>query len=575
MIKSLLRAARPLRLALPLLLLSACATQPVQAPTTGSAAAAAGVVSAADPRAAEAGREILRQGGTATDAAIAVAIALTVVEPQSSGIGGGGFLIHHDGRSRALTSFDGREEAPSAAGPNWFLGPDGKPIENPSVGGRATGVPGNIRMFALAHEKHGRLPWARLFEPAIRLARDGFALTERGQQAVSSWRPDALKLTPWARSTFLDSNGSAKQVGAIIRNPELADLMEQVARRGPDWFYTGAVGNRIVAAVNSAPRHPAPMTRGDLVSYDAKQREPRCGTYRRHRICGMGPPSSGATTVFAILKQLERFDLSALGPDSPDAWHLIAESMRLAYADREAYLADPDHVSVPTDGLMDAGYLAGRSALIGQGQAIASVTHGRPPGATRTAYVVHEEPAGTSHMVASDRWGNVATLTSTIEAPWGSGVTVGGMFLNNELTDFHVVPEANGVPVANRVEGGKRPRSSMSPTIVYGPDGEVRLAVGAAGGATIIMQVAKSIIGVVDWGRSAQDALALPTMTMAGQGIAVEGGSALERLVPALTAKGHRVTVRPPSFKANAIERVGGRWIGAADPRSEGVALSQ
>jgi hypothetical protein len=220
--------------------------------------------------------------------------------------------------------------------------------------------------------------------------------------------------------------------------------MEQVARRGPDWFYTGPLAEKIARAVASAPRNPAPMTKGDLASYDAKQREPRCGTYRRHRICGMGPPSSGATTVFAILKQLERFDLSALGPDSPDAWHLIAESMRLAYADREAYLADPDHVSVPTDGLMDAGYLAGRSALIGQGRAIASVTHGRPPGATRTAYVVHEEPAGTSHMVASDRWGNVATLTSTIEAPWGSGVTVGGMFLNNELTDFHVVPEANG-----------------------------------------------------------------------------------------------------------------------------------
>jgi gamma-glutamyltranspeptidase/glutathione hydrolase len=317
------------------------------------------------------------------------------------------------------------------------------------------------------------------------------------------------------------------------------------------------------------------MSKGDLATYDAKQREVQCGTYRRHRICGMGPPSSGGTTVFAILKQLERFDLSALGPDSPEAWHLIAESMRLAYADREAYLADPDHVSVPTAGLMDAGYLAARSALISPARAMATVTHGTPQGAPRTAMVRYEEPAGTSHMVATDRWGNVATLTSTIEAPWGSGVTVDGMFLNNELTDFHIVPEANGVPVANRVEAGKRPRSSMSPTIVYAPDGEVRLAVGAAGGPTIIMQVAKSIIGVVDWGRTAGEAIALPTMTITGQGIAVEKGTALERLAPALTAKGHRVTVRGPSFKANAIERVGGRWIGAADPRSEGVALSQ
>jgi gamma-glutamyltranspeptidase/glutathione hydrolase len=572
MMNRLSHALRPLRLALPLLLLNACATAPRTAPAQ---TAERGAVSAADPRAAEAGREILRQGGSAADAAIAIAIALTVVEPQSSGIGGGGFLVHHDARSRALTSFDGREEAPSAASPAWFMNAAGKPIEDPSVGGRAAGVPGNIRMFALAHSKHGKLPWAKLFEPAIRLARSGFALTERGQQAVAQWRPEALRLTPWARATFLDANGKAKPVGTIIRNPELAGLLEEVATRGPDWFYTGPVAERIVRAVTTAPRNPAPMTKGDLVSYDPRQREVQCGSYRGHRICGMGPPSSGATTVFAILKQLERFDLRALGPDSPEAWHLIAESMRLAYADREAYLGDPDHVSVPTRGLMDPAYLAGRSALIAAGRAMPRAAHGMPPGATRTAAVPHEEPAGTSHMVAADRWSNVATLTSTIEAPWGSGVTVDGMFLNNELTDFHIVPAAGGLPVANRVEGGKRPRSSMSPTLVYGPDGQIRLAVGAAGGPTIIMQVAKSIIAVVDWGRSAQEAIAMPTMTIAGPGIAVESGTALERLVPALTAMGHRVSVREPSFKANAIERVNGRWVGAADPRSEGVALGE
>jgi gamma-glutamyltranspeptidase/glutathione hydrolase len=563
-------------LASSLLFLNGCAAQTPRTDSAQAVAAAPGVVSAADPRAAEAGREILRAGGSAADAAIATAIALTVVEPQSSGIGGGGFLVHHDGRSRALTSFDGREEAPSSATPNWFLDASGKPIDDPSVGGRATGVPGNIRMFALAHSRHGKLPWARLFEPAIRLARDGFQLTARGRDAIATWRPEALGLTPWARATFLDASGQAKPVGTVIRNPELARLMTEVAQRGPDHFYTGPLAERIARAVASAPRHPAPMVKGDLVSYDAKQREAQCGTYRRHRICGMGPPSSGGTTVFAILKQLERFDLSALGPDSPEAWHLIAESMRLAYADREAYLADPDHVSVPVAGLMNADYLATRSALITRGRALASVTHGRPPGAARAALVRHEEPAGTSHMVATDRWGNVATLTSTIEAPWGSGVTVGGMFLNNELTDFHVVPQAGGVLVANRVEAGKRPRSSMSPTIVYGPDGQVRLALGAAGGATIIMQVAKSIIGVVDWGRSAQEAIALPTLVAAGPGIAVERGTALERMIPALTALGHRVSFRAPgSFKANAVERVGGRWVGAADPRSEGVALSE
>jgi len=517
----------------------------------------------------------LRKRGSAADAAIAMAIALTVVEPQSSGIGGGGFLVYHDERSRAVTSFDGREEAPSAASPAWFLDANGKVIEDPSVGGRATGVPGNVRMFALAHAQHGKLPWAQLFEPAIRLAREGFALTPRGQDAVATWRPEALTLTPWARATFRDANGAAKPVGSVIRNPELANLMEEIARRGPDAFYIGPVADRIVRAVNRSPRHPAPMVKGDLVTYEAKQREVRCGTYRAHRICGMGPPSSGATTVFAVLKQLERFDLSALGPDSPEAWHLIAESTRLAYADREAYLADPDHVRVPTAGLMDPTYLASRSQLISRTRAMSEVSHGEPPGATRTASVRHEEPSGTSHMAAADRWGNVANLTSTIEAPWGSGITVDGMFLNNELTDFHVVSQENGVPVANRVEAGKRPRSSMSPTIVYAPDGEVRLAVGAAGGPTIIMQVAKSIIGVIDWGRSAREAIALPTLTAAGPGIAVERGTMLEQMVPALTAYGHRVTIRAPGFKANAVERVGGRWVGAADPRSEGVALSE
>jgi len=575
MIAKLLAAARPLRLALPLLLLGGCAAQTAQQTSTTAAVSAPGAVSAADPRAAEAGREMLRAGGSAADAAIAMAIALTVVEPQSSGIGGGGFLVHHDARTEGLTSFDGREEAPASATPRWFLGPDGRPIPNPSVGGRAVGVPGNIRMFAVAHDKHGKLPWARLFQPAIRLARDGYQLSPRGHQAVSAIRTEALTLTPWARTTYLDANGVAKPVGTLVRNPELAALMDQVARRGPDWFYTGATAERIARAVATAPRAPAPMTRGDLASYDAKQRVVPCGTYRGHRVCGMGPPSSGATTVFAILKQLERFDLASLGPDSPEAWHLVAESMRLAYADREAYLGDPDHVFVPTAGLMDAGYLTSRSQLIRPGRAMASVSHGTPPGAMKTARVPDGEVAGTSHVAAADRWGNVATLTSTIEAPWGSGVTVDGMFLNNELTDFSIVPDANGLPVPNRVEGGKRPRSSMSPTIVYAPDGEVRLAIGAAGGPTIIMQVAKSIIGVIDWGKTAEQAIALPTITYSPSGIAVERGSALERLAPALTAMGHRVTVRPPSFKANAVERVGGRWVGAADPRSEGVALTE
>jgi len=290
----------------------------------------------------------------------------------------------------------------------------------------------------------------------------------------------------------------------------------------------------------------------------------------------MGPPSSGATTVFAILKQLERFDLSGLGPRSPRSWHLIAESMRLAYADRDQYLGDPDFVSVPVAGLIDPGYLAQRSALIATDRTIPESTAGSPAGAPVLACTAPAAERGTSHFVAVDRWGNVASETSTIESAFGSGLIVNGYYLNNELTDFNFIPVKNGCPVANRVEGGKRPRSSMSPTIVYGPDGKVRLAVGAAGGATIIAQVAKAIIGVVDWKLTAQEAIALPTIfAPGGQTVYLERGTWLETLAPDLRALGHRVEARAPSFKANAIEFVGGRWVGAADPRSEGVAVGE
>jgi gamma-glutamyltranspeptidase/glutathione hydrolase len=317
------------------------------------------------------------------------------------------------------------------------------------------------------------------------------------------------------------------------------------------------------------------MTVGDLASYDAKERPPVCARYRQWRVCGMGPPSSGATTVFAILKQLERFDLKAMGPDSPVAWHLIGESMRLAYADREAYLADPDFIQVPVAGLTDPTYLAERSRLISADRSIPHVTAGSPPGAPRVTTAADGEVPATSHMVAVDREGNVASLTSTIEGPWGSGLTVHGFYLNNELTDFSLAPERDGVPVANRVEGGKRPRSSMSPTIVYGPDGKVRIAVGAAGGTTIIAQVAKILIAVLDWDRPAQDAIAMPVIMGIGDSVRIERGTSLEAMMPALTALGDRVVVTPPGFKANAIEWVDGRWVGAADPRSEGVWVSE
>jgi len=573
MISRISRALRPLRLALPLLLLGACTTPATDNRTANSAAR--GTVSAADPRAAEAGVAMLRQGGTAADAALATMVALTVVEPQSSGIGGGSFLVYHDAKTRRLTTYDGREKAPAAAGPGYFLGPDGKPLpfRQAFPGGKSVGVPGNFRLMAMAHERHGKLPWAALFEPAIRLARDGFVMTPRLRDALAA--SDHLEMTPSLRALYYGPDGQLRPVGALVRNPELAQLLERVARLGPDYYYTGVPADALVRTVTTAPRNPSPMTKGDLASYDAKQREPVCGAYRGHRICGMGPPSSGATTVFAILKQLERFDLAAMGPRDPRAWHLFGESMRLAYADRDAYIADPDYVRVPVAGLMSPAYLASRSSLISPDRAMASVSAGTPPGAARVTAAASGEVPATSHFVAVDSAGNVASHTSTIEGVFGSGLSVDGYILNNELTDFSLAPEESGAPVVNRVEGGKRPRSSMSPTIAYAPDGSVRIAVGAAGGPTIIAQVAKVLIGVIDWRLSAQEALALPNFYLRGDRLLVEQGSWLAPMVPELRHLGGNVTAAEVGGKLNAVERVGGRWIGAADPRSEGAAVSQ
>jgi len=556
--------------------LGACTTVPT---TTGnalgsSAPLATGVVSAADPRAAEAGAAMLRQGGSATDAVLATLLALTVVEPQSSGIGGGGFLVTSDARG-AVATYDGREEAPASATPELFF-KDGVAMTTRAAvpGGKSVGVPGNVRMMALAHRAHGKLSWRALFGPAIALARDGFLITPRMRQALVRAR-ETGGLSAEGRGLFYASDGEPLQAGMRVRNPRLAAFLTDLADHGPDSFYVGPNAQAIAATVRAAPRNPAVMTPGDLAAYDAKARAPVCGTYRAHRICGMGPPSSGATTVFAILKQLERFDLTALGPHSPVAWHLIAESMRLAYADRDLYLADPDFVSVPVPGLTDPAYLAQRSALIAPDRTMATVTAGRPAGARALALSPQPLEQGTSHFVATDRAGNVATLTSTIEGGFGSGLMVNGYYLNNELTDFNFIPAVNGVAVANRVEAGKRPRSSMAPTIVFSPDGRVRLAVGAAGGATIIAQVAKAIIAVVDWRLSAQAALALPVLYSPGATVYVEQGTAHEAMIPALAALGHQVEARAPGFKANAIEWTNGRWVGAADPRSEGASVGE
>jgi len=541
---------------------------------------AIGMVSAADPRAAAAGAEMLRQGGTAADAAFATLLALNVVEPQSSGIGGGGYFVYSE-RGGAAATYDGREKAPAAANPTWFYR-NGQPMEWPDArpGGKSVGVPGNIRMMALAHQRYGKLPWAALFQPAIRLARDGFAVTPRLNHALSSGDDEGhsvAALTPAGRALYFGADGKPLPVGTIIRNPAMADFLTRLAKLGPDSFYVGPNAQAIAAAVNSAPHNPAPITVGDLAAYEAKSRAPVCGTYRGYRICGMGPSSSGGFTVLAALKLLERFDLAALGPKSPTFWHLLAESERLAYADRDKYLADDDYVRVPLAALTDPAYLARRSALISPTTTMARVDAGVPAGAPAACAPARQPERGTSHFVAVDRWGDVASETSTIESAFGSGLFVNGYYLNNELTDFSLVPEKDGCVVANRVEGGKRPRSSMSPTIVYGPDGRVVLAVGAAGGSTIPAQVIKAIIGVLDFGLSPQEAIGLPMIYSPADTLYVEQGTYVQAMAPQLQALGHSDVkpIPPGTFKANAIGLLGGRLSGGADPRSEGAAVAQ
>ena len=551
-----------LAIALPL------AAAPAKAPPVTS-----GVVSAADPRAAAAGIAILKQGGSAADAAVAMMLALNVVEPQSSGIGGGGFMVHHDARTQQIATFDGREAAPAAADDRWFY-KDGVALSHEAAvpGGRSVGVPGNLRMMALAHARYGRLPWAALFQPAIRLARDGFAISPRLHNSLGTYG-DAI-ISGWARAHFFNPDGSAKAAGTILRNPEQAALFQRIAARGPDYFYRGEPARTLIAAVNMAPVNASKMTAADLAGYKAHARAPVCGTYRVYRICGMGPPSSGGTIVLMILKQLERFDLAKLGKDSPVAWHLIAESERLAYADRDAYMGDADFVSVPVRGLLDPHYLAARSALIAPGMTMASIAPGNPPGAAPPVVSGPVPEHGTTDMAVADAQGNVAEVTSTIESVFGSGLSIDGILLNNELTDFDIVPERGGRLTANRVQGGKRPRSSMSPTIAYGPDGKVRIAIGAAGGSTIIAQVAKALVAVLDWKMPAQDAIALGLIYTPGPGGVVEQGTQLEPMLPALAQLGERLRPAPLGLKANAIEQIDGHWTGGADPRSEGVVMS-
>ncbi|MDB5679538.1 gamma-glutamyltransferase [Sphingomonas bacterium] len=541
-----------------------------------AAASAQGIVSSADPRASAAGQEILRKGGSAADAAMAMMLALTVVEPQSSGIGGGGFFVYNDGKTGMVSTVDGREAAPMAATPQRFVGPDGKalPFIQAFPGGKSVGVPGNVRLMAMVHARWGKLAWKELFAPAIRLAEDGYQVTRPMNAGVAMVSPLWKDFPAVANQYLID--GKPPEIGATIKNPALAKILRKIADDGPEAFYTGKNAQAIVDAATGSKVAPSDMTLSDLADYRAKERPPVCGYYRAYKICGMGPPSSGATTVLGILGMLERFDMKKLGKDSPIAWHLIGEAMELAYADREKYLGDRDFVEVPVAGLIDTAYLKARSKLISPTSTLAKYEAGMPPGAPpRTAATQNEVP-GTTHFVAIDGDGNIVSMTSTVEGPFGSQLLANGFVLNNELTDFTLAPEKDGKPVANRVQPGKRPLSSMSPTIVYDTKtGKPVFVVGAAGGKTIIMQVTKAIIARLDWGMEPRDALGLGLIYFNQDGVILEQGTSLEALKPAMEKLGNKVSIAKLGLKANAAAWDGTKWVGAADPRSVGVALEQ
>lgn len=544
---------------------------PIQAASSAGAGPFKAVVSAAHPLASEAGLSILKRGGSAADAAIATMLALTVVEPQSSGIGGGGFIVYQPANG-PVGSIDGREKAPGVASPGQFLGPDGKPMPfmQAATGGRSVGVPGNVALAAEAHKKWGKLPWATLFEPAIKLA-EGFTISPTMARFIAFGQDSLKQAGPEGRALYYDKDGAPLKAGTTFRNDKLAATLRLIAAKGADAFYKGPIAASIVKTVSTADANPTALTLADLAAYKAEVRDPVCGTYRQYKICGMGPPSSGGTGVLAMLKQLERFDMKGLGKDNPVSWHLFGESQRLAYADREKWIGDPGFVAVPTKGLADPAYLGARSALINAGDRMAKAEAGMPAGApTARVNAADNEVAGTTNFAVADSAGNITTWTSTVEKTFGSGLVAEGFVLNNELTDFNFAPEDQGKLTANHVQPGKRPRSAMSPTIVYDSSGKAILAIGAAGGVTIIAQVTKAIIGVLDWGLPVEEAIALPQLIAIGDRFAVEKGTMLETMIPAFTAMGHKPVATALPLKLNGVQRVTGGWRGGADARGEG-----
>lgn len=531
------------------------------------------MVVAAHPLAAEAGRHVLAQGGTAADAAVAVQMMLNLVEPQSSGIGGGAFALYWDAAAQELTSWDGRETAPLAAGPDYWLKPDGTPVRWPDAvaGGRSVGVPGTLKLIEKLHQRYGNQDWSQLLQPTIETAEQGFHISPRMAASIAGAKDRGLSKFQAARHYFFDASGTPWPAGHLLKNPEFAETLRLIAHQGSDVFYNGQIAQDIIAATRTA-ENPGLLETQDFATYKIMKRDPVCATYRKFDVCGMGPPSSGGLTVGQILKLLQPFDMAQIGP-SAMAYHLFAEAGKLAYADRGLYMADSDFVPMPK-GLLNEGYLAQRSRLIQPGIAMARANPGKPPWDEAQLFApdIQIERPGTSHFVIVDAQGNMISMTTTIETGFGSRLMVGGFLLNNELTDFSLAPSRDGLPIANRVEGGKRPRSSMAPTIVL-KDGQPVLLIGSPGGSRIISYVAQALIGILDWQMDPQIAVDLGHVTNRNGATDVEEGS--EHLAAELESFGQIVKLRNLNSGLHAILIKDGVLIGAADKRREGVALGE
>ncbi|AYV45114.1 gamma-glutamyltransferase [Caulobacter flavus] len=551
------------------------AVAPATGPKTAGSAAAynpRGMVVSANPLATEAGLRVLREGGSAVDAAVAVQAVLGLVEPQSSGLGGGSFMVFYDAKTGKVTAYDGRETAPAGATPALFLGEDGKPVSFVAavLSGRSTGVPGAVAMLAQAQKEHGAIGWDRLFLDAEKLADQGFVVSPRLASMINGRSPQGQ--TADAAAYFTKPDGRRYQAGETLKNPAYAATVRRLAAEGASALYEGPLAEAIVAKLHEGER-PSAMTLADLAAYKPRSADALCRPWKVYSVCVPNPSSSGVSLLQALL-MLEHTDIAKRGPRDPIAWTQIAEAERVMYADRDRYVGDPAKVTVPVEGLLEPAYVKQRAKLIGE-TAGPAPSFGLPKGAPKVGPDTTIEPGGTTHFVIVDAAGNVVSMTTTVESIFGSGRMVGGFFLNNQLTDFNFAPtDKDGLPGANAVAGGKRPRSSMSPVVVLDGKGKFLAAVGSPGGSAILSYNLKAMVGVFDWGLSMQDAVALPNLVARGDTFSGEVNRFGPELTAALQARGVMVKEgqNENSGLHGVIVRPGGKLEGGADPRREGVA---